>query len=112
MSNIRLTETGVRCLEDIESFNALRLSPQKAIKITESLLRESITAISDDPKRYRFNASLLDLGLFVRERLDIDRGYRVLYEIKDDLIYILLFLSTKQDLTDALYRHQILRSLQ
>ncbi|MBC8952752.1 type II toxin-antitoxin system RelE/ParE family toxin [Xenorhabdus sp. PB62.4] len=112
MPNIRLTGMAVRCLEHIESFNALEFSPQKAAEITEQLINESIAAIAEDLQRYRFNASLLDFGVFIRERLDADKGYRVLYEIKGDLIYILLFLSTKQDLAKALYRHQILHVIQ
>ncbi|MCL1027719.1 type II toxin-antitoxin system RelE/ParE family toxin [Serratia silvae] len=61
----------------------------------------------EDPKHYRFNATLADYGLALRERLD-KHEYRTLYEITGYTVDILLFLHTRQDLTSALRRHMLL----
>lgn len=91
MYEVRLTETAFQCLADIESFKTATIG---------SVERE-------DPKRYRFNATLADYGLALRERLD-KHEYRTLYEITGHTVDILLFLHTRQDLTRALRRHMLL----
>ncbi|QWA10872.1 type II toxin-antitoxin system RelE/ParE family toxin [Sodalis ligni] len=108
MVNVNITETALLCLTDIESFQSDLNGAQSAAELTESLLLDSVAALQEDPKRYRYNSILADFGLKVRERLD-PKGYRLLYDENDEDVNILLILHTRQDLVRALYRLQILR---
>lgn len=107
MYEVRLTETAFQCLADIESFKTATIGPVDAGHFVDQLLLEAIAKLQEDPKRYRFNATLAEYGLALRERLD-KNGYRTLFEISDNTVYILLFLHTRQDLTRALLRHMLL----
>jgi len=70
---------------------------------------DSVDNISQDPERYRYNAYLSERGLLLRERLDVEGEYRVLYDFVDNTIQILLFVSMKQDFGNLLYRYNILK---
>jgi len=101
------TEMAVNCLLEIESLAVEYHSEEQVVAFTEGLVIRSYDAISDDPERYRYNPTLLDVGVKFRERLD--SSYRCLYEIIDNKAYVMLVLHTKQDLISALYRHQIIK---
>lgn len=73
------------------------------------LTTESVANITEDPQRYRFNVYLSDRGLMLRERLDVEGEYRVLYDFDGTNIEILLFVSMKQDFGKSLYRCNILK---
>lgn len=45
----------------------------------------------------------------LRERLDVESEYRVLYDFDGEHIEILLFISMKQDFDKILYRFNILK---
>lgn len=98
-----------QCLEDIESFKSGTIGHQLAANFVDNLLIESVVNITQDPQRYRFNAYLLDRGLRLRERLDVEGEYRVLYDFDGANIEILLFVSMKQDFGKLLYRYNILK---
>lgn len=98
-----------QCLKDIESYKSGTVGAQQAAAFVDNLLIESVENISQDPKRYRFNAYLSERGLLLRERLDVEGDYRVLYDLQDNAIQILLFVSMKQDFGKLLYRYNILK---
>ncbi|UPQ86916.1 type II toxin-antitoxin system RelE/ParE family toxin [Vibrio sinaloensis] len=103
------TEMAVNCLLEIESLAGENYSAGKVAAFTDGLVNRNHDAISENPERYRYNATLLDFGIKFQERLD--SSYRCLYEVIDNKAYVMLILHTKQDLISALYRHQILRNL-
>nr|AAG31734.1 unknown [Erwinia amylovora]AAG31738.1 unknown [Erwinia amylovora] len=70
---------------------------------------DSVKNIKEEPRRYRFNAHLSERGLMLRERLDVESEYRVLYDFDGKHIEILLFISMKQDFDKQLYRYNILK---
>ncbi|BGI52278.1 MAG: hypothetical protein HamCj_06310 [Candidatus Hamiltonella defensa (Ceratovacuna japonica)] len=109
MLTVYVTESAFRCLSDIESFKMESMGIKEATHFTEALLLDAVKYLQEAPERYRFNPVLADFGLRVRERHDQKRGYRILYEIREHSIYILLILHKRQDLLTALYRHQMLK---
>lgn len=98
-----------QCLENIESYNSGTIGPQQAASFVDNLLIDSVTNIIQDPERYRFNVYLSDRGLMLRERLDVEGEYRVLYDFDGTNIEILLFVGMKQDFGKLLYRYNILK---
>ncbi len=98
-----------QCLADIESYKSGKIGAQQAATFVDNLLMESVTNITQDPERYRFNVYLSDRGLMLRERLDVESEYRVLYDFDGTNIEILLFVSMKQDFGRLLYRYNILK---
>jgi mRNA-degrading endonuclease RelE of RelBE toxin-antitoxin system len=98
-----------QCLADIESYKSGTIGQQQAANFVDNLLTESVTNISEDPERYRFNVYLSDRGLMLRERLDVEGEYRVIYDFDGTHIEILLFVSMKQDFGKLLYRYNILK---
>lgn len=70
MYEVRLTETAFQCLADIESFKTATIGSVDAGHFVDQLLLEATATLREDPKRYRFNATLADYGLGLRERLD------------------------------------------
>lgn len=105
---VRVTDTALLCLQDIEAFDAVRSGAERAAALVEMLLTEAVTAISEQPLLYRQCPATADYGLDVHERID-QRGFRVLYSVKADAAYILLILHQRQSIEDALYRHLIVR---
>lgn len=73
MYEVRLTETAFQCLTDIESFKTATIGSVDAGHFVDQLLLEATATLREDPKRYRFNATLADYGLALRERLDNGR---------------------------------------
>lgn len=73
MYEVRLTETAFQCLADIESFKTATIGSVDAGHFVDQLLLEATATLREDPKRYRFNATLADYGLALRERLDNGR---------------------------------------
>jgi len=108
VAKVVITEAAFTCLQDIESFKSNVIGADEAASLADEVLMESVSAISEDPLRYRVCTQLADYGLQVRERID-RHGYRTLYEVKDDVAQIILVLHTRQDIVLALYRHMILR---
>ncbi|AEF47848.1 hypothetical protein SerAS12_4755 [Serratia sp. AS12] len=96
-------------LKDIESFKSGIIGQANAGEFVDNLLLSSLSAIAEDPTRYRFNAVLSGCGVQLRERLDPDSEYRVIYDCDDKTIEILVFVSMKQDLESALYRYLVLQ---
>lgn len=96
-------------LKDIESFKSGTIGPANAGEFVDNLLLSSLSAIAEDPTCYRFNAMLSGYGVQLRERLDPDSEYRVIYDCDDKTIEILVFVSMKQDLESALYRYLVLQ---
>lgn len=112
MSNqflVEIAPVAYQCLQDIESYKSGTIGTQHAADLVDKLLMDSVKNIMEDPERYRFNAHLSDRGLMLRERLDVDSEYRVLYDFYGEQITILLFISMKQDFDKQLYRYNILK---
>lgn len=108
MYTVRLTDTAVQCLFDVEFFKTTTLkSPKAAAEFTDTLLQRTIKRIQDNPKQYKYNTTLAEYGLAIRERIDVS-DHRILFDVNETekTIYILLILHTRQDLLKALYRHQ------
>jgi len=99
----------LQCLADIESYKSGTIGAQLAARFIDNLLLDSVACIIQDPERYRFNVYLSDRGLMLRERLDVEGEYRVLYDFDGTHIEILLFVSMKQDFSKLLYRYNILK---
>ena len=99
----------LQCLEEIEFYKSVTVGSEKAASFVDKLLTESVAHIIQDPKRYRFNPYLSDRGLMLRERLDIESEYRVLYDFDGANIEILLIVSMRQDFGKLLYRYNILK---
>ncbi len=95
-------------LKDIESFKSDTHGAKLAAEFVDKLLQDSVAAILQDPIRYRYSHLLSQRGLNLRERLDPESEYRVLYDFDGKTVHILMFLSMKQDFTTTLYRYQIL----
>ncbi|MEN3157539.1 type II toxin-antitoxin system RelE/ParE family toxin [Alkalimonas sp. NCh-2] len=104
---LQFTRTALRCLQDIESWQAEFKGPEAAAAWVDAYLQQNVEAILAAPDRYRFNPLLADYGLMLRERLDQD--HRLLYRQQGEHLYVLLVLHCKQDLVRALYRHQLMR---
>ena len=98
-----------QCLKDIESYKSGTVGAQQAATIVDNLLMESVAKIVQDPERYRYNVYLADRGLLLRERLDVDGEYRVLYDFDGSAVHILLVISMKQDFGKMLYRYNIMK---
>lgn len=96
-------------LKDIESFKSTTIGGSLAAEFVDRLLMDSVAAIMQDPERYRFSHLLSQRGLNLRERLDPDSDYRVLYDFDGKTVQILMFLSVKQDFVTTLYRYQIMK---
>ena len=108
MYQVRLTDTAIQCLFDVEFFKTTTLKNSKAAaEFTDALLQRTIKKIQNNPKQYKYNTTLAEYGLAVRERID-ESDHRILFEVNetDKTIYILLILHIRQDLLKALYRHQ------
>lgn len=97
------------CLKEIESIAIDNYPSNEIAAFIDGLVERNYDAIAHQPNLYRFNSTLLDFGVKFQERLDC--SYRCLYEVKDDVAYIMLILHTKQDLVGALYRHQLIRNV-
>ncbi|MGK3124986.1 type II toxin-antitoxin system RelE/ParE family toxin [Candidatus Pantoea formicae] len=96
-------------LKDIESYKIDTIGAKLAAEFVDKLLIDAVAAIMQDPLRYRFSHLLSQRGLNLRERLDPDSEYRVLYDFDGETVQILMFLSMKQDFVTTLYRYQILK---
>ncbi|MBP1039026.1 type II toxin-antitoxin system RelE/ParE family toxin [Serratia fonticola] len=107
--SITVAPVAYQCLADIESYKSGTVGAQQAANVVDNLLMDSVAHIIQDPERYRFNVTLSDRGLMLRERLDVDSEYRVLYDFDGKTIEILLFVSMKQDFGTLLYRYNILK---
>lgn len=107
--SVEVAETALQCLQDIESYKSGYIGAQDAAGLVENLLMDSVKNIMEDPRRYRFNAHLSELGLMLRERLDVESEYRVLYDFDGKHIEILLVVSMKQNFERLLYRYNILK---
>ncbi|HDM8302820.1 TPA: type II toxin-antitoxin system RelE/ParE family toxin [Yersinia enterocolitica] len=109
MPQIIISPAAEWTLQDIESFKSATMGPFKAGEFVDNLLISSITAISEDPVRYRFNSMLSDSGVQLRERLDPGSEYRVIYDYDGQTVETLAFVSMKQDLERFLYRYLMFR---
>ncbi|EAR9444220.1 type II toxin-antitoxin system RelE/ParE family toxin [Salmonella enterica] len=107
--SIEVAPIAYECLRDIESYKSGTIGTQSAAELVDKLLNDSVKNIMEDPERYRFNAHLSERGLMLRERLDVESEYRVLYDFNGEHIEILLFVSMKQDFDKILYRFNILK---
>lgn len=107
--SIEVAPMAKQCLDEIESYRSGTIGAQGAAELVDKLLMDSVENIMEDPERYRFNAHLSDKGLMLRERLDVQSGYRVLYDFNGKHIAILLVVSMKQDFERMLYRFNILK---
>jgi len=96
-------------LKDIESFKSTTIDAKLAAEFVDALLMDSVAAIMQDPERYRFSHLLSQRGLNLRERLDPNSDYRVLYDFDGKNVQILIFLGMKQDFVTTLYRYQIVK---
>ena len=103
------SEIAENCLKEIESFSIDNYPASEIAIFVDGLVERNYNAILSQPTLYRYNRTLLDLGVKFQERLD--SSYRCLYEVKDEVAYIMLILHTKQDLISALYRHQLIRNV-
>lgn len=106
--NLVVAPTAYQCLQDIESYKSSYIGKQPAADFVDNLFDESLHKICEDPERYRYNIWLQDRGMLLRERLDVDGEYRVLYDFDGHNIEILLFVSMKQDFEKQLYRYNLL----
>ena len=104
---VKFTQMAENCLQEIESFAIEHFPENEVSEFVDGLVIRNYEAICENPTLYRYNKTLLDFGIKFRER--IDNGYRCLYEIENDTVFVMLFLRTKQDLISALYRHQVIR---
>ena len=99
----------LQCLEEIEFYKSVTVGSAQAASFVDNLFTESVAHIVQDPQLYRFNTYLSDRGLMLRERLDTESEYRVLYDFDGSNIEILLVVSMKQDFSKLLYRYNILK---
>ncbi|MFT6895892.1 MAG: toxin ParE1/3/4 [Paraglaciecola sp.] len=106
---VLFTETAENCLKEIESFAIDNYPLGEIAAFVDGLVERNYAAIAQQPTLYRYNRTLLNFAVKFQERLD--SSYRCLYEVKDDVAYVMLILHTKQDLVSALYRHQIIRNI-
>jgi len=106
--NVIIAPLAVQSLSDIESYKSGFIGAQRAMELVDFMLGDAIEAIEQDPLRYRFNFLLQNRGLLLRERLDVDNEYRVLYDFDGQSIKILMFVSMKQDFEKQLYRYNLL----
>lgn len=108
MYQVKITDTAVQCLFDIEFFKTEAFKSAKlAADFADSLLKRTVEKIQNNPKQYKYNTILAEYGLTIRERID-ESDHRILFEVNEakKVIYILLILHSRQDLLKALYRHQ------
>lgn len=82
---------------------------QGAAELVDCLVMDSIANIMEEPERFRFNSHLSERELMLRERLDAESEYRILYDFDGRNIDILLFIILKQDFNKQLYRYNLLK---
>ena len=104
---VLFTKTAIQCLQDIKSFKLTNNEADEVALFIKQFLQKNINKLSLDAKMYPFSTQALDYGLKIQER--IDQNYRVLFEVKDEVVFVLLVLHTKQDILKALFRHQVTR---
>ncbi|HDS1207844.1 TPA: type II toxin-antitoxin system RelE/ParE family toxin [Shewanella algae] len=107
--NTVISDVAIWTLEDIESFYTPYIGADRAADLTESLLRDTVSAIEEDPERYRFSARLADKGVRLRERITPDGQFTAIYDFDGETIEVLLFMSTKQDIESLLHRYMIVK---
>lgn len=107
--NVVITESAFLSLQDIESYKTASLqSSQEAAAFTDALFDAAIEALQHNPERFKMCLELTSYGLQYRERIT-DDGYRTLFRIAGDNVYIMAFLHQRQSVQEALYRLMILR---
>ena len=104
---VLLTKTAIQCLQDIKSFKLINSESEQVASLIKLFIETNVNKLSLKPKMHPFSTQALDYGLKIQER--VDQNYRVLFEINEGVVFILLVLHTKQDIVKALFRHQIIR---
>ncbi|WP_345868328.1 hypothetical protein [Shewanella algae] len=104
---VKITETALSSLRDIESFKAQYIGEQQAKEFAVELLLDSVAKLEEGADLYPICARLADKGVRFHERFTPDGKYSILYELDGEVAKILLFTATKQDLELLLYRHII-----
>ncbi|MBK5074710.1 type II toxin-antitoxin system RelE/ParE family toxin [Budviciaceae bacterium CWB-B4] len=100
-----IAETAYRSLEVIEDYQTALHGVAEAQKVADNLLSLSAKEIAESPLRYGYNHMATDKGLRLRQWYDKEQKHRVLYEItENNEVYVLLYVSVKQDLEQLLYQ--------
>lgn len=104
-----ITDTVYGQLEAIAEFKSRHFGPDAAIAQAMALLDQAVSGIASNPLQYPISPELERNGITAR-RMMIDSGrYKVIYSLSPDggTAYILLFLSSAQDLSAALFQEAI-----
>ncbi len=115
MANFKVvvTESALWSLQDAESFKSSLVGRDVAAKWADGLLLSTEEVLSEDPERYRYCAQLSDRAVAIRERFDPDSGFRCLYDLDMERreVYLLLFISERQDFEKMLNRYHVVRTV-
>ncbi|MGR7122249.1 type II toxin-antitoxin system RelE/ParE family toxin [Klebsiella aerogenes] len=91
--SINVAPTVYQCLQGIESYKSGTIVPQGAAELVDRLVMDSIANIMEGRERYRFNSHLFERGLMLRERLDAESEYRILYDFDGGILIYCFSLS-------------------
>jgi plasmid stabilization system protein ParE len=97
-----MTEQAVADLASIFEYVSKSRSPRAAGTLVDALEADCL-ALEHAPKRGRACPELKDLGESAIREI-VRRPYRILYDLKDDAVYIIAVLDGRRDLREELAR--------
>ncbi|MCP4696158.1 MAG: type II toxin-antitoxin system RelE/ParE family toxin [Gammaproteobacteria bacterium] len=99
---VLLTDDAARDLEELCDYIKLHDAPGKADHILEQI-EKVFTSLSDNPQRGAYPKELLTLG--IREYREIFyKPYRIIYQVMDNTVYVLLIADGRRDMQSLLQR--------
>ncbi|MDE2988708.1 MAG: type II toxin-antitoxin system RelE/ParE family toxin [Chloroflexota bacterium] len=104
--SVELTDDAERDLEDIFDYVEQRDTQAQANQLLEEIA-QVVGSLSQFPNRGRVQSELLDHGID-RYRETIHKSYRIIYEVKDEVVYVLLISDGRREMQDLLFQRVIL----
>lgn len=97
-----LTADAANDLDELYDYLALHDAPEKAEHVLAKI-EKTFSTLSESPERGAYPKELLSLG--IRNYREIFfKPYRLIYQIKDDIVYVLLIVDGRRDMQTLLQR--------
>ena len=99
---VLLTNDAARDLDEIYNYVALYDAPQKADYVLEQI-EKAFSRLSESPERGAYPKELLSMG--IREYREVFfKPYRIIYQVMDNNVYVLLIVDGRRDMQLLLQR--------
>ena len=99
---VLLTNYAARDLDEIYDHIALHDAPQKADYVLEQI-EKAFSGLSESPERGAYPKELLSMG--IREYREVFfKPYRIIYQVMDNNVYVLLIVDGRRDMQLLLQR--------